>query len=64
MERLGLWGPFRPSRSRKSLYSVLLALTLHVLSYYTTQLAWLITLLVTSLLLDGNGSASGDLFGL
>jgi len=46
----------------QSLYSVLLALPLHVLSFCTTPLAWPITLLVTSLRLHGNGSASGAPF--
>jgi len=38
---------------------LLLALPLHVLSYCTTQLAWPITLLVTSLLLDGTARPLG-----
>jgi len=48
----------------KSLYSVLLALPLHVLSYYTTQLAWPFTLLVTSLRLHGTARPLGPHFGL
>jgi len=43
----------------QSLYSVLLALPLHVLSYCTTPLAWPITLLVTSLRLHGTARLLG-----